>query len=200
MKPKVHWIAPVLFICGLSAPALAQQTDPPSQGQGGTSSSPSAQREPPVLDPSGSGPLEMISGPTVVLKTTATPLDAEVKPVYLLSPKQLWQKAVFFSQRSLEQRQRFLETGQPMMIDQDGVYFWRDLHSYTKGVMLASFFNNKVDVGLYERRYTSPDTNVTGRPLFDYGAERPGEGNIFSGGRQVFVGVRVDLGKLFGKR
>jgi hypothetical protein len=201
MKRRVYLIAPLVMICTLAWPVGAQQPDRPSQEYKlrlalfrDTGQVPLA-TEQPEPSPIGAG-----EEPFVVLQTYATPLEAGVKPVYRLSPKQLWQKATFFSQLSLAQHQRFLATGQPMMIDQDGVYFWRDLYSYTKGIMLASFFDNKVDVGLYKRRYVSPETYLTGAPLFDYGAERPGEGPLFSGGRQIFVGVRLDLNKLFKKR
>jgi hypothetical protein len=67
-------------------------------------------------------------------------------------------------------------------------------------VILESFFDGKLDVGLYERRYSQTATYVTGKPLYDYGAYRQGESYIFSGGRQIFVGVRLDVGKLLKKR
>lgn len=202
MRRWVYRIARLtMMMCTLAWPVWAQQGDRPSQDYklrlaffGDAAQHPWAAEKP---EPTSVGAEEE---PFVVLQAYATPLEAGVKPVYRLSPQQLWQKAVSFSQLSLAQHQRFLETGQPMMIDQDGVYFWRDLYSYTKGIMLASFFDHKLDVGLYKRRYVSPETYLTGAPLFDYGAERPGEGAFFSGGRQVFVGVRLDLNKLFKKR
>jgi len=198
MRRWVYRIARVMMMCTLAWPVWAQHGDRPSQEYklrlalfGDAAQSPLAVEKP---EPT---PVGAAEEPFVVLQAYATPLEAGVKPVYRLSPKQLWQKAITFSQLSLAQHQRFLETGQPMMIDQDGVYFWRDLYSYTKGIMLASFFDHKLDVGLYKRRYVSPETYLTGSPLFDSGAERPGEGPLFRGGRQIFVGVRLDLSKLF---
>lgn len=191
----------LLVVCSLAWPVRAQQPEGSSQDYKlrltfvrETASEPRATAQ------SEAATAEAEEEPCVVLQAYATPLESGVKPVYRLSPKQLWQKATLFSRLSLAQHQRFLATGQPMMIDQDGVYFWRDLYSYTKGIMLASFFDDKIDIGLYKRRYVSPETYLTGPPLFDYGAERPGEGPLLSGGRQIFVGVRLDLNRLFKKR
>jgi hypothetical protein len=218
MNARGYKVVPLLVIFALGRTAFAQppRQPPPLVQQ-------TSQPTPPANQPSGGyrvtlptvarstkNPLvtenqepvsdEAAAEPGVLLQTYATPLEETVKPIYRLSPKQLWHQAVGFSRLSQIQRKRFLETGQPMVIDQDGVYLWRDLYSYTKGALLASFFDNKLDIGLYERRYVSPDTIITGRSLFDFGAERPGEGYLFNGGRQIFIGVRLDLGKVFKKR
>jgi hypothetical protein len=138
--------------------------------------------------------------PAIVLQTFATPLENGPKPFYRLSPRELWHKAGRIYETALAQSQRLFETGQPMLIDRDGIYYQRDLYFYTKGVILQNLFDGTLDVGLYHRRYAQTSTTVTGRPLYDAGGYRQGESYVFSGGRQIYVGVRLDVGKLLKKR
>jgi hypothetical protein len=172
----------------------------PALGQGPPA--PPGERPAPQTEPNAKGAVKPgePDGPVLVLRTFATPLEETVKPLFRLSLREMWQKGERIYGIALVQSRRFHETGQPMVIEQDGVYYQRDLYFHTKGVILGSFFHGALDVGLYNRRYDQVSTIVTGKPLTDFGAYRQGESYVFSGGRQFFVGLRLDVGKLLKRR
>lgn len=197
MKMSVSLVAVCVLICGW--PARAQESNQPGHRAKLATAWPEVHtaKQPSGLEKRNPDAVDSVDEPPIVLRAFASPFKEGVKPFYRLSPKQIWNKAVSISQISQDQYQRFIETGQPMFIDQDGIYLWRDFYTYTKGIVLANFFQGKLDVGLYERRFTSTKTLFSPRPLVDFGARRPGEGGVFSGGRQIFVGLRLDIGKIF---
>jgi hypothetical protein len=96
-----------------------------------------------------------------------------------------------------EQRQRFRETAQPMAFECHGIYFRRDLYSTTKGLILHRFLGDRIDIGLYKRRYQNAALPITGRAMSFNFAEATNKSYVFSDGRQIFVGVRFKLGKIF---
>jgi len=98
---------------------------------------------------------------------------------------------------ALDQRKRFRETAQPIAIERNGIYFRRDLYSTTKGLILRSFFDDRIDIGLYKRRFQASAAVHTGQPVW-CGTDGAGHKSFaLSGGRQIFVGVRFKLDRIF---
>ena len=92
---------------------------------------------------------------------------------------------------------RFRQTARPIEIERGGLYFKQDLYSTTKGVILHSFAKDRIDVGLYKRRYQASSTDITGHMALPGVAEATNRSYVFSGGRQIFVGVRLKLDNIF---
>lgn len=95
------------------------------------------------------------------------------------------------------QRIRFRETGQPMGFERNGVYFRRDLYSITKGLILHRFWDDRVDIGLYKRRYQGASL-LSGQSIVGFGmADAINHNRGSRSERQVFVGVRLKLDRIF---
>jgi hypothetical protein len=71
---------------------------------------------------------------------------------------------------ALFQRQRYRETGQPIEFERGNLFFHQDRYVVTKGLILYRIQNDRIDFGLYQRRF--------------HGDER-----------QYFFGMRFKLGK-----
>jgi hypothetical protein len=98
---------------------------------------------------------------------------------------------------AVNQRWRFDQTAQPMYFERSGLYFRRDLYSTTKGLVLYHAWQDRFDIGLYKRRLEGASTQVSGSAE-QYGWCGPSNKSfVFSGGRQVYVGLRFNLNKIF---
>ncbi len=115
---------------------------------------------------------------------------------YTLPPmsgkKSLLKRAEEIVQDAYFQRKRFDETGQPIEIDRDHIYYRRDAYSYTKGIILHNFFNNRMDVGVYRSHFSPATTLISGRLQPDFGQ---GSSNalLFRNNGRVFFSVRMKL-------
>lgn len=98
---------------------------------------------------------------------------------------------------AFRQRERFRETGQPMGFERKGVYFRRDLYSVTKGLILQRLWDDRVDIGLYKRRFQGGNSAITGQAGCFGLSEALDRGGLLKAGRQVYVGVRFQLDRLF---
>ncbi len=142
----------------------------------------------PLSDPSREEPLVRIQTTALLLPNPDLGLHkdktrlADLKGVYDLAA---------------DLRLRFRQTARPIEIERGGLYFKQDLYSTTKGVILRSFFKDRLDLGLYKRRYQYSSTDITGRGALPGVAEATNRSYVFSGGRQVFVGVRLKLDNIF---
>ena len=102
-------------------------------------------------------------------------------------------------QQAFDQQRRFRETAQPIEFERSGLYFRRDLYSATKGLILHRFLDDRLDLGLYKRRYTPGSTALTGTMGWAGVAESSNKSYVLGGGRQVFVGLRLKLDGIFGR-
>jgi hypothetical protein len=123
----------------------------------------------------------------------------EVRPrlfPYTLPPlsgkKSLLKRAEEIVQNAYFQRKRFDETGQPIEIDRDHIYYRRDAYSYTKGIILYNFFSKRMDVGVYRSHFSPATTLISGRLQPDFGQ---GSSNalLFRNNGRVFFSVRMKL-------
>ncbi len=94
---------------------------------------------------------------------------------------------------ALFQRQRFRETGQPIEFERGNLYFRQDRYVATKGLILHRWWNDRIDLGLYKRRFHGEASPIRGQAMW-FGPTDPSGGSyVFSGGRQIFFGVRFKL-------
>lgn len=94
---------------------------------------------------------------------------------------------------ALFQRQRFRETGQPIEFERGNLYFRQDRYAATKGMILHRFWNDRIDLGFYKRRFQNEASPIRGQALWFGQADSLSSSYLFSGGRQVFLGVRFKL-------
>ena len=112
--------------------------------------------------------------------------------------KTRWSGLSGLYETALSQRQRFREMARPMEFEGNRLYFRRDLYVTTKGLILHRFWDDRLDIGLYKRRFQPATTLLTGQVGGWCGVgEATNKSYIFSGGRQVFIGVRFKLNHIF---
>ena len=90
------------------------------------------------------------------------------------------------------QRKRFDETGQPIVIDRNHIYYRRDNYSYTKGIILWEMFNGRVDFGLYKKHFAPASTLISGKLTPDLG-QQDSPAFLFRNGNRIFFSLRVKL-------
>ncbi len=120
----------------------------------------------------------------------APAVSAGVTNRWRLEARTLYDKALY-------QRKRFHEGAVPMEIEAHGFYFRRDLISYTKGVTLHRFWGDRIDLGLFKRRFAQSETYLTGRPVWSLSSDGSRANRLLSGNRQIYLGLGLNLGKLF---
>jgi hypothetical protein len=101
-------------------------------------------------------------------------------------------RATEITQDAQFQRLRFKETGQPIEIDRDHIYYRRDNYSYTKGIILWEMFNGRMDFGLFKKHYSPASTNLSSRINSDFGAPEA-NGYVFRNGNRIFFSLRLKL-------
>jgi hypothetical protein len=122
---------------------------------------------------------------TVVLRLPDPNAGLKKSGSYLKSLSELYDTAVF-------QRQRFFETGQPIEFERGNLFFRQDRYVVTKGLILYSIQNDRIDFGVYQRSFhgdASPDRARAQR------TDPRSRGNDHGDDRQYFIGVRFKLGK-----
>ncbi|HEX5080755.1 MAG TPA: hypothetical protein VFY40_01820 [Blastocatellia bacterium] len=122
---------------------------------------------------------------TVVLRLPDPNAGLKKSGSYLKSLSELYETAVF-------QRQRYFETGQPIEFERGNLFFRQDRYVVTKGLILYSLQNDRIDFGLYQRSFqgdASPDRARAQR------IDPRSRGNDHGDDRQYFIGVRFRLGK-----
>ncbi len=123
---------------------------------------------------------------TVVLRLP-DPKPLQTSP-WLKSLSSVYDTALF-------QRQRYRETGQPIEFERGNLYFRQDRYAVTKGLVLYRLWDDRVDFGMYKRRFQNEASPVRGQALGFGQADPMIRSYLFSGGRQIFFGVRFNLDK-----
>ncbi len=95
---------------------------------------------------------------------------------------------------ALFQRQRFRETGQTIEFERGALYFRQDHYAATKGLILYRAWNDRIDFGVYKRRFQGEASPVRGQALWFGLADPLGRNHVFSG-KQFFFGLRFKLDK-----
>jgi len=93
---------------------------------------------------------------------------------------------------ALYQRQRYLETGQPIEFERGNLFFHQDRYIVTKGLILYRIRNDRIDFGLYQRSFHGDAS--PGHARAQYPDPRR-QGNDHGDERQYFFGVRFRLSK-----
>src|SRR5262249_43530615 len=106
------------------------------------------------------------------------------------APKGIVDRANEIVQNAYFQRQRFNETGQPIEIDRDHVYYRRDAYSYTKGIILCEFLKGRMDFGLFKKHFSPAHTVLTGQ-LGQGFSEPDSSALLFRNGNRIFFSLRV---------
>jgi hypothetical protein len=123
---------------------------------------------------------------TVVLRLPE-PGPLQTSP-WLKSLSSVYDTAIF-------QRQRYRETGQTIEFERGNLYFRQDRYAATKGLILYRAWDDRIDFGMYKRRFQNEASPVRGQ-AFGFGQADPLiRSYLFSGGRQIFFGVRFNLDK-----
>lgn len=115
-------------------------------------------------------------------------------PSLTKTPKTFLERAGDLYKEGLFQRRRFDETGQPIEMEANHLYYRRDSTSYTKGIILYKFFDGRMDFGIYRRNFAPATTLLSGKLSPDFGQ---GDSNavLFRNGSKVFFSLRVNLSK-----
>jgi len=189
MKLAYAFLSLLIIISATRAPAVAQQ--PATQ-------SPTSVRQSFMAE----ALRRRLSSPAI--ETPAPPLEElilRIETVALRLPdpnaglgrSEPWLKSLSgVYETALFQRQRFRETGQPIEFERGRLYFRQDRYVATKGLILYRLWNERIDFGLYKRRFHGEASPSRGQALFFGQADRS---YLFSGGRQIFFGVRFNLDK-----
>ena len=106
--------------------------------------------------------------------------------------KTIIDRATEITHNAYYQRRRFEETGQPIEIDQDHIYYRRDAFSYTKGIILCSLMNGRIDFGLFRKHFSPASTLVTGK-MTPYFNQEDSNALIFRNGSRIFFSLRVKI-------
>ena len=101
-------------------------------------------------------------------------------------------------QTAADQRKAFKETAKTMEFERSNLYFRRDIYSITKGVILHSWWGDKVDLGIYKRRLQTSSTQLTGPGTGEGPGQHCHSSFIFKDGKEVYFGLRFNLDK-FGR-
>lgn len=180
----------LLIITGaLRAPSLAQEplSQPPTITRQSFVAEVMRQRlSPPTI----TAPVETVEEPilrieTVVLRLPDPNAGMEKSGFCLKNLSGLYESALF-------QRQRFRETGQPIEFERGNLYFRQDRYVVTKGLVLYSIRNERIDFGLYQRSFHNEASPGHARDLRSGPLNRE---NNPDDDRQYFFGVRFRLGK-----
>jgi hypothetical protein len=178
----------LLIITGaLRAPALAQQptTQSPTITRQSSVAEALRRRLPPPA-------IETPEEPILRIETVALRPDPNAGSG---APNPLLKNLSVLRETALFQRQRFRETGQPMELERGGFYYRQDRHVATKGVILYSICNDRIDFGFYKRSFHNEASPARAEAL-RYGLyDSSNRNDKFNHERQYFFGVRFKLGK-----
>lgn len=116
------------------------------------------------------------------------------KPAIAKTPKTLLERAGELYKEGVFQRRRFDETGQPIEMESNHLYYRRDAISYTKGIILYKFFDGRMDLGIYRRNFAPATTLLTGKLSPDF-AQGDSNAVVFRNGSKIFFSLRVNLSK-----
>jgi len=189
MKRAYTFLSLFIIISATRAPTVAQQTETRSLNIPRQSFMTEALRRrlsPPAIET----PVETLEEPVLRIETVALRLP---DPNAGLGQSESWLKSLSgVYETALFQRQRFRETGQPIEFERRRLYFRQDRYVSTKGLILYRLWNDRMDFGLYKRRFHNEASPIRGQALFFGQDDRS---YLFSGGRQYFFGVRFNLDK-----
>jgi hypothetical protein len=101
-------------------------------------------------------------------------------------------RATEITREAYFQRQRFNETGQPIEIDRDHLYYRRDGYSYTKGIVFCELLKGRIDFGLYRKHFSPATTYLSGKMAPDFG-QQDSDQLLFRNGSRVFFSLRVKI-------
>jgi hypothetical protein len=188
MKLMFFLAASLLLFCFSSIPAFAQQSQGTVTLPTFATSSLGKPTEPPDVQWGES---------SVVVRINTIALSLPEVKAHQEKPKTGLRALASLTETAIQQHKRFREMGVPMEFEGSGLYFRRDLYGATKGIILRRFFKDRLDVGLYKRRFQPTTTQITGQLWWPGVAEATNKSYVFSGGRQIFVGVRLKLDRIF---
>jgi hypothetical protein len=183
----------LLLACILSPIANCQQLESRDQNSDAVKAQPSAaaamrQR---LLDVRSDPIVDQSSEPLVKIETFALRAPVDPQP----TKTGTWLEGIStIYQTAADQRRLFTDTAKTMEFEQSGLYFRRDLYSITKGLIVHSWWGDRIDLGVYKRRLQNSSTHVTGGG-FGQSQGRQCNSYIFKDGRDIFVGLRFNLDK-----
>ncbi len=190
MRQAYAFLSLLLISVALRVPDFAQQPatqSPTTTRQSFTAETLRRHLAPPAKET----PVEPAEGFVLRIETVVLRLP-DPKPLqtspWLKSLSSLYDTALF-------QRQRFRETGQPIEFERGNLYFRQDRYAATKGLILYRLWDDRIDFGLYKRRFQGEASPVRGQALGFGQADPMSRSYLFSGGRQIFFGVRFNLDK-----
>ncbi|MGH9833449.1 MAG: hypothetical protein ACREBD_12925 [Blastocatellia bacterium] len=188
MKRAYLFLFLFLITGALRAPVFAQQpaTQSPATTRQPFTAETLRRRFPPPASETPVEPSEefVLRIETVVLRLP-DPRPLQTSP-WLKSLSSLYDTALF-------QRQRYRETGQTIEFERGGLYFRQDRFAATKGLILYRVWDDRIDFGMYKRRFQNEASPVRGQALFFGQGDSLSRNFLFSGGRQIFFGVRFNL-------
>jgi hypothetical protein len=178
----------LIIIIALRAPNFAQQPETTSPATTRPSFMAEALRRR-LAPPANEAPVEPAEEFVLRIETVALRLP-DPKPLqtnsWLKSLSTVYDTALF-------QRQRYRETAQPIEFERGGLYFRQDRYAVTKGLILYRLWDDRIDFGMYKRRFQNEASPVRGQAL-GFGQADPMIRNyLYSGGRQIFFGLRFNL-------
>jgi len=183
----------LLLACILSPIAKCQQLESRDQNSDAVKAQPSAaaamrQR---LLDVHSDPIVDQSSEPLVKIETFALRAPVDAQPAKTGS----WLEGIStLYQTASDQRRLFIDTAKTMEIEQGGLYFRRDLYSITKGLIVHSWWGDRIDVGVYKRRLQNSSTHLTGGG-FGQASGRQCNSYIYKDGKEIYVGLRFNLDK-----
>jgi hypothetical protein len=190
MRQAYTFLSLLLITIGLRAPGFAQQ--PATQSPATTRQSFTAETlRRRLATPAIETPVEPAEEFVLRIETVVLRLP-DPRPL----PTSPWLKSLSgVYDTALFQRQRYRETGQPIQFERGALYFRQDRYAATKGLILYRIWDDRIDFGLYKRRFQSEASPVRGQ-AYGFGQGDPmSRSYLFSGGRQIFFGVRFNLDK-----
>lgn len=132
------------------------------------------------------------SAPLVNIEVIGTGISQFKMQIPPPPPPSLLEKAAKIQQEALFQRKRFDETLQPIEMESNRLYYRRDAYSYTKGIILFKFMQNKMDFGIYRQNTSPASTTISGSVLPEYSSPES-NGVVFRNGSKLFFGLRMRL-------
>ncbi len=184
----------LLLACILSPIANCQQLESRDQNNEAVKGQPSVSTaiRHRLLDVRSEPVADQNAEPLVKIDTFA--LRAPVDPQ--LGKTESWLEGIStIYQTAADQKRLFIDTAKTMEIEKSGLYFRRDLYSITKGLIVHSWWGERIDLGVYKRRLANSSTHLTGAGF----REGPGQkcnSYVFQDGKEIYLGLRFNLNKL----
>jgi len=188
MRKAYTFLSLLLITVALRVPDFAQQPATPSPTITRQSVIAEALRRrlpPPAIETPVEPSEEFVLRIETVVLRLPDPKPLQTNP-WLKSLSSIYDTALF-------QRQRYRETGQPIEFERGGLYFRQDRYAATKGLILYRLWDDRIDFGMYKRRFQNEASPVRGQALGFGQADPMSRSYLFSGGRQIFFGLRFNL-------